>query len=128
MHEAPVLRTLDVPVPQAQPLGACRRRPGFHKTCAADRAAEKRRARHHLAGTILVIIRSNPFKLWEPQHNRSEVVSLAAPSVDTRDLIRAALTRLRRIYQSGYAYEKAGVMLCGLEQQQRSQGTSGGRS
>ena len=50
-----------------------------------------------------------------------DVVPLAEPSADTRDLIRAALTGLRRIYREGYAYKKAGVMLSGLEPELRRQ-------
>ena len=69
------------------------------------------------------MIRSNPFKPWEPQYNRSEVALLPAPSADTRELIQAALWGLRRIYRSGYAYKKAGVMLCGLEPERRRQGS-----
>jgi DNA polymerase V len=85
------------------------------------RAAEKLRAQRHVAGVITVMIRSNPFKPWEPQYNRSEVVPLPEPSADTRELIQAALWGLRRIYRSGYAYKKAGVMLSGLEPEQRRQ-------
>ena len=87
------------------------------------RAAEKLRAQRHVAGAITVMIRSNPFKPWEPQYSRSEVVPLAEPSADTRELIRAALAGLRHIYREGYVYKKAGVMLCGLEPQQRRQGS-----
>jgi len=65
------------------------------------RAAEKLRAQRHVAGAITVMIRSNPFKPWEPQYNRSEVVPLPEPSADTRELIKAALWGLRRIYRSG---------------------------
>jgi len=87
------------------------------------RAAEKLRAQRHVAGAITVMIRSNPFKPWEPQYNRSEVVPLPEPSADTRELIQAALWGLRRIYRSGYAYKKAGVMLSGLEPELRRQGS-----
>jgi DNA polymerase V len=85
------------------------------------RAAEKLRAQRHVAGAITVTIRSNPFKPWEPQYNRSEVVPLPEPSADTRELIRAALWGLRRIYRTGFAYKKAGVMLSGLEPERRRQ-------
>ena len=85
------------------------------------RAAEKLRAQRHVAGAITVMIRSNPFKPWEPQYNRSEVVPLPEPSADTRELIQAALWGLRRIYRTGYAYKKAGVMLSGLEPELRRQ-------
>ncbi|WP_374264307.1 hypothetical protein [Zoogloea sp.] len=76
-----------------------------------------------MVGAITVMIGSNPFKPWEPQYNRSEVAPLPAPSADTRELIQAALWGLRRIYRSGYAYKKAGVMLSGLKPVQRRQGS-----
>lgn len=85
------------------------------------RAAEKLRAQQHVAGAITVTIRSNPFKPWEPQYNRSAVVPLPEPTADTRALIRAALWGLRRIYRAGYAYKKAGVLLSGLEPLRRRQ-------
>ena len=44
------------------------------------------------------------------------------PSADTRELIRAANGGLQRIYRTGYAYKKAGVMLSGLEPKRRRQG------
>ena len=74
-----------------------------------------------MAWAITVMIRSNPFKPWEPQYNRSEVFPLAGPSSDTRDLIQAALWGLRWIYRSAYADKKVGVMLCGLEVEHRRQ-------
>jgi DNA polymerase V len=39
------------------------------------------------------------------------LLPLSEPTNDTRLLCRAALGGLRQIYRSGYAYQKAGVML-----------------
>ena len=39
------------------------------------------------------------------------LLPLSEPTDDTRLLCRAALNGLRQIYRSGYAYQKAGVML-----------------
>lgn len=61
----------------------------------ATRAAEKLRAQRYVAGAITVTIRSNPFKPWEPQYNRSTVVPLPEPTSDTRALVGAALWGLR---------------------------------
>lgn len=79
------------------------------------RAAEKLRAQQYVAGAITVSIRSNPFKPWEPQYNQGVVVPLPEPSADTRVLINAALWGLGKIFRTGYAYKKAGVLLSGLE-------------
>ena len=87
----------------------------------ATRAAEKLRAQQCVAGALTVSIRSNPFKPWEPQYNQGAVVPLHEPSADTRVLIKAALWGLNKIYRTGYAYKKAGVLLSGLEPATRRQ-------
>lgn len=81
-----------------------------------SRAAEKLRSQHSLAGGIQVYIRTNPHKAnsdkkGEPQYQQSMLLPLFEPTNDTRLLCRAALGGLQQIYRSGYAYQKAGVML-----------------
>jgi len=72
------------------------------------------RSEHSIAGGIQVYIRTNPHKEREPQYQPSILVPLPAPDDDTRLLCRAALDGLRQIYRTGYAYQKAGVMLTGI--------------
>jgi len=79
-----------------------------------SRAAEKLRRQHHVAGGVLVLIQTNPFKPDEPQYYPSISVPLVTPTSDTRGLIEAAFKGLRRIYRQGYAYKKAGIMLVEL--------------
>ncbi|MEO8343981.1 MAG: DUF4113 domain-containing protein, partial [Gallionella sp.] len=79
-----------------------------------SRAAEKLRDQHSLAGGIQVYIRTNPHKEKASQYQQSMLLPLPEPSNDTRLLCRAALSGLRQIYRSGYAYQKAGVMLTGI--------------
>ena len=79
-----------------------------------SRAAEKLRDQHSLAGGIQVYIRTNPHKEKDPQYQQSMLLPLPEPTNDTRLLCRAALSGLRQIYRSGYAYQKAGVMLTGI--------------
>jgi DNA polymerase V len=74
-----------------------------------SRAAEKLRHQHSLAGGIQVYIRTSPHK--EKPYQQSMLLPLPEPTNDTRLLCRAALSGLRQIYRSGYAYQKAGVML-----------------
>lgn len=75
------------------------------------RAAEKLRSQHSLAGGIQVSIRTNPHQGKMPQYQPAMLLPLCEPSDDTRLLCHAALSALRQIYRSGYAYQKAGVML-----------------
>ena len=79
-----------------------------------SRAAEKLRNQDSLAGALMVFIRTNPFNLREPQYHRSLTIPLPEATADTRILINWALKILRRIYRSGFAYQKAGVMLTDL--------------
>ena len=75
------------------------------------RAAEKLRGQQSLAGGIQVYLRTNPHKEKEPQYQQSILIPLPEPTDDTRLLCHAALSGLRRIYRSGYAYQKTGVVL-----------------
>ena len=91
-------------------------------TYFATRAAEKLRKDGSVAHSVCVFIRTNPFKVNEPQYERSVVVPLMQPSDDTTMLIKAALFGLKHIYQSGYQYKKSGVMLMGLQPKVVTQG------
>ena len=75
------------------------------------RAAEKLRQQHSLSGGIQVYIRTNPHRERDPQYQQAMLVPLPEPTDDTRLLCHATLHGLRQIYRSGYAYQKAGVML-----------------
>jgi len=79
-----------------------------------SRAAEKLRDQHSLASGIQVYIRTNPHKKSAAQYQQARLLPLFEPTNDTRLLCRAALGGLRQIYRSGYAYQKAGVMLTGI--------------
>ncbi|MCR4303172.1 MAG: Y-family DNA polymerase [Gallionella sp.] len=116
---------LDEITPPRQQI-ICSRSFGIPVTLLADleqaviayttRAAEKLRSQHSLAGGIQVYIRTNPHKAnshkeGDPQYQPAMLLPLSEPTGDTRLLCRAALNALRQIYRSGYAYQKAGVML-----------------
>ena len=76
----------------------------------ATRAAEKLRAQNSLTSQVLVFIRTSPFR-QVPQYSKSHVQPLVTPTADSRQITRAALEGLRRIYRPGFDYAKAGVML-----------------
>jgi DNA polymerase V len=90
--------------------------------CAfVSRAAEKLLAQASEAGAIQVFIRTSPFRPHEPQYQRAVTLPLPVPTCDTRQLVKGALYVLSRIFRSGYAYQKAGVMLSALSPQATQQ-------
>jgi DNA polymerase V len=80
----------------------------------ASRAAQKLRKQSSLAGQVLVFIRTSPFRK-DPQYSRSTTIPLRRPSADTVVIVNAALAGLRAIFQPGFNYAKAGIMLMELE-------------
>ncbi|QZA82269.1 Y-family DNA polymerase [Deefgea piscis] len=86
------------------------------------RAAEKLRKQGSVAGSLAVFIRTNPFRPKDPQYSQHILVPLTQASDDTLLLTRAALWVLKRIYRTGFAYAKAGVMLCDLQPRTAVQG------
>ena len=83
-------------------------------TVYVTRAAEKLRRQDSLAGALQVFIRTNPFKPDMEQYQRGLIVPLAAPTNDTRQLVRAAHVGLQHIYRPGLAYQKVGIILSEL--------------
>ena len=80
----------------------------------AARAAEKLRRQDHLAGAVMVFIRTSPFRRDDAQYSRSLTVPLRRPTADTAQLVQAATQGLQAIYRAGFRYAKAGVMLVDL--------------
>jgi DNA polymerase V len=81
----------------------------------ASRAAEKLRKQGSHACQVLTFIRTSPFRVKDKQYSRSVVVPLRRPTDDSRAISQAALLGLASIYQPGYRYAKAGVMLLSLQ-------------
>lgn len=80
----------------------------------ASRAAEKLRRHKQQASQILTFVRTSPFRRQDDQYSRSMVWPLIRPTQDTAVLVNAALETLKAIYQPGFNYAKAGVMLMDL--------------
>ncbi|MFH1657915.1 MAG: translesion error-prone DNA polymerase V subunit UmuC [Pseudomonadota bacterium] len=76
-----------------------------------SRAAEKLRGQGAVTGALMVFVRTNPFSQKEPQYQKSLTIPLPEATADTRVLVGWGLGLLKRIYRSGYAYQKAGCML-----------------
>ena len=87
----------------------------------ASRAAQKLRKQSSTTSQVLVFIRTSPFRK-DPQYSRSTTVPLRRPSADTAVIIQAALAGLKAIYQPGFNYAKAGVMMLNLQSDTVQQG------
>ena len=81
----------------------------------ACRAAEKLRKQKGHAAQVLVFIRTSPFRKQDAQYSRSACLPLPVPTSDSAHITQAALALLQSIYEPGYLYAKAGVMLMGLQ-------------
>ena len=100
-------RSFGEPVRELQPL--------IHAVSEfATRAAEKLRRQQSRADEVMVFIRTSPFRQRDAQYSRSTVVPLRRPCADTAAIVSAAVIGLRAVYQSGYNFAKAGVMLLGI--------------
>jgi len=77
----------------------------------AERAAAKLRSEHQFCAFVSVSLSTCPHADNEIYYGNQSSTKLLIPSNDTRDIIRAAIESLDRIWVDGYRYMKAGVML-----------------
>ncbi|MBV0934684.1 translesion error-prone DNA polymerase V subunit UmuC [Marinobacterium sp. A346] len=76
-----------------------------------SRAAEKLRADQRLARQLSISIRTGLFNPQEPSYSRHASACLPEPSDDSIELLRLGRRLLQQIWQPGYRYAKASVML-----------------
>lgn len=118
----PCLRLNDLPVPRQQIIVSrsfgqtVKHRDDLasavsHHVC---RAAEKLRSQHSICEAVQVFVRTCPHQPAEHRYGNTATVPLAPACADSRRLVAAALEGLKQIFQEGYAYKKAGVVLLGL--------------
>lgn len=86
-----------------------------------SKAAIKLRAQGSTCQGVSVYFYTSPFRQG-PQHQFSEWSYLSAPTLDTRKLIEVAWSLVRKGYQSGFGYYKAGIGLSHLSDHRFSQG------
>lgn len=84
-------------------------------------ASEKMRKQKSRAQGICVYIMTNRFKAHEQYYANSKVYRFAVPTSDTRLIINKAHQCLKDIYQAGYKYSKAGIMLMDLVSEEYKQ-------
>ena len=81
----------------------------------AARAAEKLRRQGLVAHLITVILGTDRFAPTAEPATHTAVLALAAATNDTALLTQAALRGLKQLQRPGRAYQRAGVLLSGLE-------------
>lgn len=87
----------------------------------ASKGAEKLRSQQSLAQAVLVFLKTNRFSEQQSQYHPSIVVPLLYPTNDTRHIIKAAQEGVCRIFKENYFYQKAGVMLLDVINQNKRQ-------
>tara|TARA_B100001250_G_C19784580_1_gene783511 strand:+ start:443 stop:1696 length:1254 start_codon:yes stop_codon:yes gene_type:complete len=80
------------------------------------RAAEKLRREGQLCKSLTVFIQTNIFTELDRQYRNRFLVSFSFPTDDTRELIIAAKSSIKKIHRSEYSYSKVGVILSDLSQ------------
>ncbi len=85
-----------------------------------SRAAEKLRQQNTVTRCLSIFLQARPPGAGEQilTSRHAQMVPLHRPEEDTRYLVQAALAGLRRLYQPGRHYRKAGVILMELEPRQ----------
>lgn len=79
--------------------------------CYVARVAEKLRSQDSQAAYLTVFVRTNHFNKTTPHYENSYSIRLPFATAFTPDLIVCALRGLKAIFQEGFKYKKAGVML-----------------
>lgn len=77
----------------------------------AVRCAEKLRRQASTARTIAVFIHTNPFERSAPQYAAEDRLRLPFATAFTPDFLDAARALLSGLYQPGYRYKRAGVLV-----------------
>jgi len=80
----------------------------------ASRAGEKLRRQNGLAQALMVFVHTNRFRQDLPSYSRRLVIPLPHPTDDSRELIKAAMAGLERIFKKDIWYQKCGIMLMDL--------------
>jgi DNA polymerase V len=86
-------------------------------------AAEKLRKQHSECNALMIFLETNRFRTDLPQYHRSVVVSLPTASSSTFVLVKFALIGLKELFQEGFQYKKAGVVLTNFSPQSNHQTT-----
>ncbi len=83
-------------------------------------ASEKIRSESLIAKSITVFVRTSPFQSRFGYYSNSKTIDFAIATNNSIEIVKTALVALDSIFKNGYRYQKAGVMLTGLSNEDRS--------
>jgi len=78
-------------------------------------AAEKIRNDNQTVKKITIFIRTSPFQKDKEYYANSKDIDLPIRTNDSIELVKQSLIALKNIYRKGYRYQKTGVILSGLK-------------
>ncbi|MBR6945371.1 MAG: Y-family DNA polymerase, partial [Prevotella sp.] len=85
-----------------------------HVANYAARCAEKLRQQQTTASIVAVFIHTNAFREDLPQYYNFQEQRLTMPTSSTTTIVETATEILHKMYQKGYRYKKAGVIVMGI--------------
>jgi DNA polymerase V len=77
-------------------------------------ASEKIRSESLIAKSITVFIRTSPFQSKFGYYSNSKTIDFPIGTNNSIEIVKTALSALEIIFKNGYRYQKAGVLLTGL--------------
>jgi DNA polymerase V len=77
-------------------------------------ASEKIRSESLVAKAITVFVRTSPFQRNFGYYSNSKTLDFPIATNNSIEIVKAAVSILESIFKNGYQYQKAGVMLTGL--------------
>ena len=83
-------------------------------------ASEKIRSESLIAKSITVFVRTSPFQSRFGYYSNSKTIDFAISTNNSIEIVKTALVALDSIFKNGYRYQKAGVMLTGLSNEDLS--------
>ena len=83
-------------------------------------ASEKIRSESLIAKSITVFVRTSPFQSRFGYYSNSKTIDFAISTNNSIEIVKTALVALDSIFKNGYRYQKAGVMLTGLSNEDGS--------
>lgn len=88
----------------------------------AVRCAEKLRKQHSVANFVTVFIHNDPFSKTEKYFFQSITITLPVASNSNNDIVNAAISGLKKIFNSTIFYKKSGVIVGGISSDDFIQG------
>ena len=73
-----------------------------------------------IAKSITVFVRTSPFQSRFGYYSNSKTIDFAISTNNSIEIVKTALVALDSIFKNGYRYQKAGVMLTGLSNEDGS--------